>query len=105
VNTCLSFALPSLSLPWVIHIGNYSHHYKREGKNASGLPVTVQVSFEWARGVILRPGILVSSGIPALDRAALAAVHNAAIPPPPGNMGIGPFQFAVWVQSSLSEGS
>lgn len=65
----------------------------------------VQVSFEWTRGVILRPRILTSSGIPALDRAALTAVHTAEIPSPPGNIGTGPFRFAVWVQFSLSEGS
>lgn len=62
----------------------------------------VQVSFEWTHGVVLHPRILISSGIPALDRAALAAVRSAAIPPPPGNIGIGPFRFAVWVRFSLS---
>lgn len=62
----------------------------------------VRVSFEWTEGVVLHPQVLVSSGIPALDRAALMAVRDATIPPPPGDIGSRPFRFAIWVRFSLA---
>lgn|GEM_PF-882695 len=62
-----------------------------------------RVAFVWSSGVASHPRILVSSGIRALDSAALAAVRDARIPPPPGDIGPGPYHFAVWVRFSLGD--
>jgi protein TonB len=48
------------------------------------------------------PRVVQSSGIPAIDAAAVAAVHDAAYPTPPVELAGRTLEFAVFVEFSLS---
>lgn len=61
-----------------------------------------QVSFTYLDGSVANPKILVSSGYSMLDRAAIAAVEDAAYPPPPSRLAGKTLTFEVWVNFTLS---
>ena len=62
-----------------------------------------QVAFTYLNGSVANPRILVSSSYSMLDRAAIAAVEDAAYPAPPSNLAGKTLTFEVWVNFTLSE--
>jgi protein TonB len=61
-----------------------------------------KVAFRLSQGHAEDPRILQSSGTPAIDTAAVAAVRNAAYPTPPSELAGKALEFAVFVEFSLS---
>ncbi len=51
-----------------------------------GMTGQAVISFQYQDGKVRVIGLARSSGSAALDRAALAAVQNAAMPPPPPDL-------------------
>jgi protein TonB len=62
----------------------------------------VQLRFTYRAGTVSAAEIVRPSGSALLDQAALAAVRNAAYPPPPGLLGGRPLAMVVWVDFALS---
>jgi TonB family protein len=61
-----------------------------------------KVAFRLTRGHAEEPRVVQSSGIPAIDTAAVAAVRDAVYPAPPAELAGKPLEFAVFVEFSLS---
>ena len=61
-----------------------------------------KVAFRLIQGHAEDPRIVQSSGIPAIDTAAAAAVRNATYPTPPPELAGKALEFAVFVEFSLS---
>jgi protein TonB len=58
-----------------------------------------QVAFTYRDGAVTsNPRIVFSAGLDMLDQAALAAVRNAAYPPPPSEMANRAIDYLVWVE-------
>jgi protein TonB len=60
-----------------------------------------QVRFDYADGTAATLGVATSSSSPILDRAALAAVRNAALPHAPAPIGTRKLPVLVWVDFHL----
>jgi len=61
-----------------------------------------KVSFDYVDGVVSDMHLLQSSGLPLLDRAALATVRDAHYPAPPPAMQHRRLEFVVWVSFLLA---
>ncbi len=61
-----------------------------------------KVAFRLVQGHAENPHILQSSGIPAIDAAAIAAVRDAAYPAPAAELTSKALEFAVFVEFNLS---
>jgi protein TonB len=61
-----------------------------------------KVAFRLVQGHAENPRIVQTSGIPAIDTAAVAAVRDAAYPAPPAELAGKPLEFAVFVEFNLS---
>ena len=66
-----------------------------------GMKGQAVISFEYHDGKVRVLGLVRSSGSPALDRAALAAVQNAAVPLPPAELAGKTLSDLVHVQYDL----
>lgn len=62
-----------------------------------------QVGFTLQAGHVAGAAVVRSSGFPMLDRAALAAVHDAAYPSPPAELQGRAVHFVVWVAFRLDD--
>ena len=63
---------------------------------------SAQIAFGFADGVVSNVALAVSSGSPAIDAAALAAVRRAAMPRAPAQIGGAVLALRVWVRFSLA---
>ena len=63
---------------------------------------SAQIAFAFADGVVRNVALAVSSGSPAIDAAALAAVRRAAMPRAPAQIGGAVLALRVWVRFSLA---
>lgn len=64
----------------------------------------VRVRFHLLHGHVSQIDILKKGAMGAFDEAALAAVRNARIPPPPATLAGKDFQLTVWVEFQLENG-
>ena len=62
-----------------------------------------KVAFRLVQGHAEDPSVVQSSGIPAIDTAAIAAVRDAAYPAAPAELAGKPLAFAVFVEFNLSK--
>ncbi|WP_296650752.1 energy transducer TonB [Paraburkholderia sp.] len=77
-------------------------HYPESARMA-GMAGRTRVEFQYRDGAVSGARVVVSSGVAMLDRAALAAVHDANYPKPEAGFAGKTLTEQLWVNFSLSE--
>lgn len=74
-----------------------------ESARMAGMTGQTRVGFDYRDGQVSNVTMLTSSGMDMLDRAALAAVHDAHYPPPPATQAGKTLHQQLWVTFNLDE--